>query len=125
MMKPILRMSHQYRDRAAACERLAQDAVSLEARETMLYLATRWRALGDEADAKPRTRPINSELHRCPFPRNRGNFMKTAAEFRAEAEHMRTLARGISDSPRLTAIEELTDELERLADEAENGEAAE
>jgi hypothetical protein len=51
--------------------------------------------------------------------------MKTAAEFRTEAEHMRTLARGISDSTTLTAIEELTDELERLADEAENGEAAE
>jgi hypothetical protein len=66
MMKPILRTSHQYRDRAAACERLARDAVSPETRETMLYLAMRWRALADEAEAQPRTRPINSELHPLP-----------------------------------------------------------
>ena len=51
--------------------------------------------------------------------------MKTAAELRAEAVHLRTLARGISDNATLVAIEELVDELERLADEAENGEAAE
>jgi hypothetical protein len=67
MMKPILRMSHQYRDRAAACERLADDATSPETRETMLYLAMRWRDLADEADAKLRTKPINSESHPLPL----------------------------------------------------------
>jgi hypothetical protein len=51
--------------------------------------------------------------------------MKTAAELRAEAMHLRTLARGISDSVTLAAVEELVDELERLADDAENDEAAE
>ena len=43
--------------------------------------------------------------------------MKTAAELRAEAVHLRTLARGISDNATLVAIDELVDELERLADE--------
>jgi hypothetical protein len=66
MMKPVLRTLREYRDRAAACERLADDAVSPETRETMLYLAMRWRTLADEADAKPRARPINSELHPLP-----------------------------------------------------------
>ena len=51
--------------------------------------------------------------------------METAAELRAEAVYLRTLARGISDSATLVAIEELVDELEHLADEAENGEATE
>jgi hypothetical protein len=67
-MKPILRTSHQYRDRAAACERLADNATSPETRETMLYLAMRWWALADEADAKPRTKPINSESHPLASP---------------------------------------------------------
>ena len=61
MMKPILRTSHQYRDRAAACERLARDTVSPVTRETMLYLAMRWRVLADEAE--PRAKSINSELY--------------------------------------------------------------
>jgi hypothetical protein len=51
--------------------------------------------------------------------------MTAAAELRAEAMHLRTLAHGISDSATLVAIEELVDELERLADEVENCEAAE
>ena len=40
------------RDRAEACERLAETATSPEAREGMLYLASRWRALADEDEAK-------------------------------------------------------------------------
>lgn len=40
------------RERAEACERLAETATSPETRETMLYLASRWRALADEDEAK-------------------------------------------------------------------------
>ena len=42
------------RDRAEACERLAETTISPETRETMLYLASRWRALADEDEAKLR-----------------------------------------------------------------------
>jgi hypothetical protein len=51
--------------------------------------------------------------------------MRTAAELRAEVTHLRTLARGISDSITLAAIEELVEELERRAHLADNGEATE
>jgi hypothetical protein len=51
--------------------------------------------------------------------------MKNAAELRAEATHLRTLASGISDSVTLAAIEELVGELERLAHLADNGDATE
>jgi hypothetical protein len=51
--------------------------------------------------------------------------MKNAAELRAEALHLRTLARGISDSATRAAIEELVEELERLAHLADNGGATE
>jgi hypothetical protein len=51
--------------------------------------------------------------------------MKTGAELRAEAMHLRTLARGISDSATLAAIEELAEELERQAHQADNGGATE
>jgi hypothetical protein len=39
-----------FRDRADECERLAETATSPEIRETMIYVASRWRALaeGDE-----------------------------------------------------------------------------
>jgi hypothetical protein len=40
------------RDRAEACERLAETATSPEVRETMLYLASRWRALAEEGEAR-------------------------------------------------------------------------
>ena len=43
-----------YIDRATACEALADAATSPETRETMLYLAGRWRALADEEEAKQR-----------------------------------------------------------------------
>jgi hypothetical protein len=44
-----------YLARAASCERVAESAVSPETREIMLYLARRWRAFADEADAKRRS----------------------------------------------------------------------
>jgi hypothetical protein len=46
-----------YRDRASACQHLADKAGSTEIRETMLYLATRWRVLADEDEAKQLLRP--------------------------------------------------------------------
>jgi hypothetical protein len=39
-------------DRAEACERLAETAASPDSREIMLYLASRWRALAAEDEAK-------------------------------------------------------------------------
>ena len=46
-----------YIDRATSCERLADTAISPEAREIMLYLATRWRALAEKDEAKRRPPP--------------------------------------------------------------------
>ena len=40
------------RDRAGECEQRAASAISAETRETLLYLAKRWRALADEDEAK-------------------------------------------------------------------------
>ena len=67
MMKPIRRTPQEYRERAIACERLADRTTNPATRETMLYLAMRWRALADEADkTEPRTTPINSESYPPP-----------------------------------------------------------
>ena len=40
------------RVRAKACEELAETATNPETRETLLYLAMRWRTLADEDEAK-------------------------------------------------------------------------
>jgi hypothetical protein len=50
--------------------------------------------------------------------------MKNAAELRAEAMHLRTLANGISDDHVLAEIQEMIEELERLAHRPDNGGAA-
>jgi hypothetical protein len=47
--------------------------------------------------------------------------MKTAGELRAEAEHLRDLARSVGDSYLFEAIRELIEELEARARELENG----
>jgi hypothetical protein len=54
MSLPTPQTIRHQRDRAEACERLAETATSPETRETMLYLASRWRALADEDEAKLR-----------------------------------------------------------------------
>jgi len=41
-----------FRDRAAECDRLAATALNPKTRETMLYIASRWRALADENEAR-------------------------------------------------------------------------
>jgi hypothetical protein len=46
-----------YRQRCEECERLAETATSPYVRETMRYLAVRWRNLADEEEAKERHRP--------------------------------------------------------------------
>jgi hypothetical protein len=61
MMKPIRRTPQAYRERAIACERLADRTTNPATRETMLYLAMRWRALADEDE--PEAKPINSQSH--------------------------------------------------------------
>jgi hypothetical protein len=39
-----------FRERAAECQRLAEEIADPKNRETLLYVATRWRALADEDD---------------------------------------------------------------------------
>jgi hypothetical protein len=51
---PKPKTAQDYIDRATACEQLADAAIAHETRETMLYLAGRWRALADEEEAKQR-----------------------------------------------------------------------
>ena len=41
------RTPEEYRDGAAACERLADEARDESTREIILYVAMRWRALAD------------------------------------------------------------------------------
>ena len=38
----------EYRRRAAECERLAQEAITEEHRQTILKIAATWRALADQ-----------------------------------------------------------------------------
>ena len=45
----------EYRQRAESCERLAQTAISDATRETMLFLASRWRDLADQHDRKQKS----------------------------------------------------------------------
>ena len=47
--------------------------------------------------------------------------MKTAGELRAEAQHLRDLARNFSDRHLLERLQEMIDELEARARELENG----
>jgi hypothetical protein len=47
--------------------------------------------------------------------------MRTAGELRAESEHLRDLARSVSDADVLEKIRELIEELEARARELENG----
>jgi hypothetical protein len=53
-MPEDLKSPQYYRERAEACERLAEAALSPETGETMLYVASRWRALPEEEEAKTR-----------------------------------------------------------------------
>ena len=41
----------EYKEHAESCERLAETASSPDARETMQYLALRWRIMASEAEA--------------------------------------------------------------------------
>ena len=45
--------------------------------------------------------------------------MRTAGELRAEADHLRTLARNVTDEPVLAKIRELIDELQARARDEE------
>jgi hypothetical protein len=49
--------------------------------------------------------------------------MADAAALRAEAQRLRTLARGITDKEALAAIHQLVEELASRAREADNGKA--
>ena len=51
-MTPSPKTPEDYRARAVACDRVAASAIRPETREIMRYLAMRWRAFADEAEAK-------------------------------------------------------------------------
>jgi hypothetical protein len=57
MFRPHPKTPEDYRERAAECKRLAEDATPTT-RETMLYLANRWRALADEDEARSKPRRV-------------------------------------------------------------------
>ena len=48
-----------FRERAAECERLANITKNPDYRETLLYVAMRWRAMADEDER--RLRPVELE----------------------------------------------------------------
>jgi hypothetical protein len=56
MFNPPPKTAQDYRNRADACQRLADTAGSEQTRETMQYLALRWRTLSFEAEAKTNKR---------------------------------------------------------------------
>jgi hypothetical protein len=55
MFNPPPKTPRDYRGRAEACERLAGIARNEASRETMQYLALRWRTLASEAEAKAKS----------------------------------------------------------------------
>jgi hypothetical protein len=42
----------EFRERAAECERLAKVSTSRRDRETLLFVASRWRAMADEDERR-------------------------------------------------------------------------
>ena len=52
MFAPHRKSAHAYQERADACTRLAERALSPNTRETMLFLADRWQALADQEAAR-------------------------------------------------------------------------
>ena len=48
-------------DRADECERLAEISKNPEARETLLYVASRWRALAEQDKALVKARELETE----------------------------------------------------------------
>jgi hypothetical protein len=46
----------EFRKRAAECERLAETSTSQRGRETLLFIAARWRALAEEDERRWRPR---------------------------------------------------------------------
>jgi hypothetical protein len=58
MFRPHPRTPTDYQERAAECERLAEGATAPTTRETMLYLANRWRAVANEDEARGQPREV-------------------------------------------------------------------
>jgi hypothetical protein len=48
----IPKTPQDFRERAAECQRLAEIAVNPETRETLFYVASRWRALAEEDEGR-------------------------------------------------------------------------
>ena len=53
----------EFRERAATCERIAGEVKDQNARETLLYLASRWHAMADEDEQRLNpTKPESESL---------------------------------------------------------------
>lgn len=52
MTSQLPRTPQDFRDRAAECERLAEQFANPAVRETMLHVAATWRRLADEDEAR-------------------------------------------------------------------------
>src|SRR5690242_15641212 len=61
-----------FRQRAVECERVAETTISPYVREMMSYVASRWRAIADEDEARAiRARPPSDH---CTPPNRRGSW---------------------------------------------------
>jgi hypothetical protein len=62
-MVSLPRTPETYRKQAEDCERVAAEASFPETRETLLYVAARWRSFADEDEAEVQSSPDRSA---CP-----------------------------------------------------------
>jgi hypothetical protein len=73
-----LTTSQEFRDRAAECEHMAEEATNAENRERMLYLANRWRSLADEGESEEESRLPQPKSKARPHAQCRETFHEGA-----------------------------------------------
>jgi|SRR6516225_2681637 len=76
MIIPSQHTPQYYLERAVECERLADKATTAETRETMLYLAMRWRTLAEEHTSKQTSSNGFSEPENLPGPSSLRNSIR-------------------------------------------------
>jgi hypothetical protein len=66
--------SQEFRDRAAECEHMAEEATNAENHERMLYVAARWRSLADEHESEEELPLLQPKSKARPHAQCRGIF---------------------------------------------------
>jgi hypothetical protein len=66
--------SREFRDRAAECEHMAEEATNAEDHERMLYIAARWRSLADEDESEEELPLLEPKSKARPHTQCRGIF---------------------------------------------------